>query len=111
MQRRHFMKCFSAAAGAAGATSAYQLTVLGKKPLPHPNIISDDQGWGDVGYYGHSTLKTPELDAMAGFFVAASVCSPTRASLLTGRSGRAFCSRCPRQCFGRRRFGDYRQGA
>jgi arylsulfatase A-like enzyme len=60
-----------------------------------PNIIlimSDDQGWGDVGYQGHPELKTPNLDQMAAnglqfnrFYAAAPVCSPTRASVLTGR--------------------------
>lgn len=61
-----------------------------------PNIIlvmADDQGWGDVGYNGHPIVQTPELDAMAGngfvfdrFYAAAPVCSPTRASVMTGRS-------------------------
>ena len=60
-----------------------------------PNIIlvmADDQGWGATGYNGHSIVKTPELDAMARdgfvfdrFYAAAPVCSPTRASVLTGR--------------------------
>ena len=60
-----------------------------------PNIIlimADDQGWGDVGYNGHPNLKTPHLDAMAQngavfnrFYSAGSVCSPTRASVMTGR--------------------------
>lgn len=60
-----------------------------------PNIIlimSDDQGWGDVGFNGHPDLKTPNLDAMAGngiiferFYAASPLCSPTRASCLTGR--------------------------
>ena len=60
-----------------------------------PNIIlcmSDDQGWGDVGFHGHPYLKTPNLDEMAAngiqfdwFYSAAPVCSPTRASCLTGR--------------------------
>jgi len=60
-----------------------------------PNIIlcmADDQGWGDVGYYGKSPVKTPVLDEMAAngirfdrFYAAAPVCSPTRASVLTGR--------------------------
>ncbi len=60
-----------------------------------PNIIlvmADDQGWGDTGYNGHPTLKTPHLDAMAKdgfvfnrFYAAAPVCSPTRGSVLTGR--------------------------
>jgi len=60
-----------------------------------PNIIlamADDQGWGDMGYMGHTVLKTPVFDAMANtglrfnrFYAAAPVCSPTRASVLTGR--------------------------
>jgi arylsulfatase A-like enzyme len=60
-----------------------------------PNIIlcmSDDHGWGDASYYGHPIIKTPNLDEMAEsglrmdrFYAAAPVCSPTRASLLTGR--------------------------
>ena len=68
---------------------------------PKPNIIlimSDDQGWGQVGYYNHPHLqgKTPNLDAMAAsgirldrFYAGASVCTPTRGTVLTGRtSGR-----------------------
>lgn len=54
--------------------------------------MSDDQGWGDVGYQNHPFLKTPNLDRMARngirlerFYSAAPVCSPTRASCLTGR--------------------------
>ena len=65
-----------------------------------PNIIlimSDDQGWGQVGYMNHPHLKgnTSNLDEIAKtglrfnrFYAAASVCSPTRASVLTGRSPR-----------------------
>ena len=55
-------------------------------------VMSDDQGWGDVGYNGHKILKTPHLDAMAGqslrfnrFYSSSPVCSPTRGSCLTGR--------------------------
>ncbi|MBM80129.1 MAG: N-acetylgalactosamine 6-sulfate sulfatase [Planctomycetaceae bacterium] len=61
-----------------------------------PNIVlvmADDQGWGQVSYYGHPVLKTPNLDAMASaglrfdrFYAAGPVCSPTRASVLTGRT-------------------------
>jgi len=54
--------------------------------------MSDDQGWGDVGYNGATVLQTPELDQMAAeglrmtnFFSAATNCSPTRATCLTGR--------------------------
>ncbi|GAA5509969.1 sulfatase-like hydrolase/transferase [Novipirellula caenicola] len=61
-----------------------------------PNIVlvmTDDQGWGQTGYYNHPVLKTPYLDAMSEnglrmdrFYAGAPVCSPTRASVLTGRS-------------------------
>ena len=61
-----------------------------------PNIIlimTDDQGWGQTSYYDHPVLETPNLDAMAEnglrferFYAAAPVCSPTRASILTGRT-------------------------
>lgn len=60
-----------------------------------PNIIvifTDDQGYGDLGSFGHPTLRTPRLDRMAAegqrwtsFYVAESVCTPSRAALLTGR--------------------------
>lgn len=60
-----------------------------------PNIVlvmADDQGWGDMAYNGHPLLKTPNFDKAAAtglrfdrFYAAAPVCSPTRASVLTGR--------------------------
>jgi len=60
-----------------------------------PNIVlvmADDQGWGDMAYNGHPVLKTPHFDKMAAealrfdhFHAAAPVCSPTRASVMTGR--------------------------
>ena len=55
--------------------------------------MADDMGWGQTGYYDHPVLKTPNLDAMAAiglrfdrFYAGASNCSPTRATVLTGRS-------------------------
>jgi arylsulfatase A-like enzyme len=69
------------------------------KPARHqvakPNIIlcmTDDQGWGDVSYNGLKQIRTPTLDAMAAeglrfnrFYAAHPSCSPTRASVMTGR--------------------------
>jgi len=62
----------------------------------HPNILlimTDDQGWGDVGYNGHPHLKTPHLDQMQAegvtftrFYSGAAMCSPTRGSCYTGRN-------------------------
>ena len=62
----------------------------------NPNIVlvmADDMGWGQTGYYNHPVLKTPHLDAMAAgglrfdrFYAGGPVCSPTRATVLTGRT-------------------------
>ena len=55
-------------------------------------IFVDDMGYGDLGVYGNPTISTPYLDKMAyegqkwtQFYSAASVCTPSRAALLTGR--------------------------
>ncbi len=60
-----------------------------------PNIViifCDDLGYGDLGTFGHPTIRTPNLDQMAeegqkwtSFYVGASVCTPSRAALITGR--------------------------
>lgn len=65
-----------------------------------PNIIlifADDLGYGDLGCYGSTTIHTPNLDRLANegirftdYRSVCSVCSPSRASLLTGR----YPSRC-----------------
>ena len=54
-------------------------------------IITDDQGYGDIGYNGNPHIKTPNLDLLAtnsmrfNNFYVSPVCAPTRSSLLTGR--------------------------
>ena len=67
-----------------------------KSENKQPNIVvflCDDLGYGDLSSYGHSIIKTPNLDALASkgikftnFYSAAPVCSPSRVGLLTGRS-------------------------
>jgi arylsulfatase A-like enzyme len=63
--------------------------------LGPPNVVlilADDLGWGDLGSYGNSRIRTPNLDRMAAegarftsFYVAAPICAPSRAALMTGR--------------------------
>jgi len=60
-----------------------------------PNIIiimADDLGYGDLGCYGHPSIRTPNLDRMAAeglrftdFYSSAPVCTPSRTGLMTGR--------------------------
>jgi arylsulfatase A-like enzyme len=54
-------------------------------------IFTDDQGYNDLGCFGSKTIKTPNIDRLASegrkytsFYVPCSVCSPSRAALLTG---------------------------
>ena len=61
-----------------------------------PNIViflADDLGWGDLACYGHRRIKTPNLDQFAKegvrftqAYSACGVCSPSRSSILTGRT-------------------------
>jgi len=66
------------------------LTAVEKKPN-FIIIFTDDQGYNDLGCFGSKTIRTPNIDRMAkegrkftNFLVASSVCSPSRAALLTG---------------------------
>ncbi|MFB3825166.1 MAG: sulfatase [Bryobacteraceae bacterium] len=73
---------------------ALAASAAGRAPR-RPNfvvILADDLGYGDLGCYGSRAIRTPRLDAMAregvrftSFYAGAPFCSPTRASLLTGR--------------------------
>ena len=56
-------------------------------------VMADDMGWGETSYYRHPVLKTPHLDTMAAaglrfdrFYAGAPNCSPTRSTVMTGRS-------------------------
>jgi arylsulfatase A-like enzyme len=96
IKRREFLKVAAAGTGLAG------LNGLGAfaSSKDRPNVVlcmADDQGWGDMAYYGHPVLKTPQFDNMAAtalrfdrFYAAAPVCSPTRGSVLTGRHPNRF---------------------
>lgn len=63
----------------------------GQKPPNVVVIFADDLGYGDLSCYGHPTIHTPHLDALAAsgmkltqFYVPSPLCSPSRAALLTG---------------------------
>jgi len=77
------------------------LALRDRKDRPAPNgsktkpnvvlIFADDQGYQDLGVFGSPNIKTPNVDRMAGegmrftdFYSAASVCTPSRAALMTG---------------------------
>ncbi len=73
------------------------------QPPPAPRkpsiilIVADDLGYGDLGCYGQTRIKTPNLDKLAAegvrftsFYAGSTVCAPSRAALMTGRhSGHA----------------------
>jgi len=96
LTRRDFLKAVG-----FGATSLVVPSCMGsdtrrgsKEFADKPNFIiifTDDQGYQDVGCFGSPHINTPNLDRMAAegmkftdFYAAASVCSPSRAALLTG---------------------------
>ena len=90
--RRGFLKAMGV--GAAVLVSAGNL-IAGERKAAKPNILMilvDDLGYGDLSSYGAKDLKTPHIDRLmaAGmrfdnFYANCPVCSPTRASLLSGR--------------------------
>ena len=64
-----------------------------EKPMNVVLIVADDLGWADLACYGSDLHETPNLDRLAAqsirftdAYAAAAICSPTRASLLTGKS-------------------------
>lgn len=82
------------------AASAFLILTGGIEAISAPEterpnfiiIFADDMGYGDWGYAGHPTIRTPNLERMARegvvmtqFYTPVAVCSPSRASLLTGR--------------------------
>ena len=86
MQRRQFLQTL-------GGASA--LAASGRGATRPPNfvfILFDDMGWADVGYQGSDFYETPNIDRLASqgmrfsnAYAACPVCSPTRASIMTGK--------------------------
>ncbi len=99
MDRRDFLLGAGGGALGLGGASLASCAAHGPRhdstPGKLPNIVilfADDMGYGDLGCFGHPTIRTPNLDRMAAegmkftqFYVGAPVCTPSRAALLTGR--------------------------
>ncbi|MFH1741789.1 MAG: sulfatase-like hydrolase/transferase, partial [bacterium] len=97
VQRREFLEItgktvLGSSAGLALSSCAH--TDKRSCDARRPNVIlimTDDQGYGDLGCHGNDKIRTPNLDRLAGQsveftqFCVSPVCAPTRASLMTGR--------------------------
>ncbi|MHC4158917.1 MAG: sulfatase-like hydrolase/transferase, partial [Planctomycetota bacterium] len=101
LNRREFLRTFwgGAAAlaieGRLNSTSGYPAQRYARRPPNVVLVITDDQGYGDLGCHGNTVVKTPNLDKLylqsvrlTNFHVCPT-CAPTRASLMTGR----YCNR------------------
>ena len=94
MNRRSFLKVAGASAMSLSLVGCAEGLVLNSAKSKKPNFIvifTDDQGYADVGCYGARDFETPHLDKMAkegvlftDFYNGASLCSPSRAGLMTG---------------------------
>ncbi len=96
INRRRFIKTVSGAAASycigASLSCSEKKTLLSKEA---PNIlllVADDLGWKDLGCYGTTDVRTPNIDRLAAegvrfthSFVTASSCSPSRAGIITGQ--------------------------
>lgn len=73
-------------------TSSSFPLILKAQPINFIIILTDDQGYDDLSCFGSTRIQTPNIDKLAkegtrltSFYTSSSVCSPSRASLLTGR--------------------------
>ncbi|HSV98688.1 MAG TPA: sulfatase-like hydrolase/transferase [Sedimentisphaerales bacterium] len=100
MHRRRFLQTLGAAAGwtlgGRFRRSGAKTSAPGRETPPNVVlVVTDDQGYGDLGCHGNPVLRTPNLDALyrqsvrLTDFHVGPTCAPTRASLMTGR----YCNR------------------
>ncbi len=96
MKRRDFLKAAGAGAAAllSGCTEPSRLSgpARGKKKPNFVFVLVDDLGWTDLGCFGSTFYETPNVDRLASesvrftnAYAACPVCSPTRASIMTGQ--------------------------
>ena len=85
MNRRHLMVM-------AAASAALPVRATPRRPPNFIVILCDDLGYGDVGAFGGTLIRTPNIDrlaaegvAMTDYYAPANICTPSRAGLLTGR--------------------------
>ncbi|WP_345003988.1 sulfatase-like hydrolase/transferase [Snuella lapsa] len=91
MQLKYILRCAIIAIAFNSCNNSKSKAIIKK-----PNfimIMTDDLGWYDVGFNGNDEILTPNLDLLAEegvildrFYAASAVCSPTRASCITGRN-------------------------
>jgi arylsulfatase A-like enzyme len=93
LKRREFLKAAGAGAGASLVMRGAGCRKSAGRPPNIVFILVDDLGWRDVGFMGSRFYETPNIDRLAALgmvftraYAAAAVCSPTRASILTGRA-------------------------
>ncbi len=92
---RHLLRLFSIWPLVLASLSAFSSPAFSATAAPRPNIVIvfiDDMGWADLSCFGNEDAHTPHIDQLAEeglrfnhFHVAAPICSPSRAGLLTGQ--------------------------
>jgi len=95
MNRRDFLKTAGSVIGSLAIQGCATFTQRPGRPSGKPNFVFflvDDLGWTDVGCYGSTFYETPNIDKLArqgmrftNAYAACPVCSPTRASILSGK--------------------------
>src|SRR5512143_3410082 len=86
------LSTLAACGGGGGSATPSSPVAAAPAPTPTPHlgppnvviILADDLGWGDLGVYGGTAAKTPNIDRMAAegarftsFYVAAPICAPS----------------------------------
>jgi len=99
--RRQFLVASTALVAGTALTGCATLQQPSQVPARRPNVVlimSDDQGYGDLSCHGNPNLKTPNIDRLYAEstrltqYHHSPVCTPTRASLMTGRYNYRTCA-------------------